>query len=145
MINSKDLSKEPPTSPRVRVRDYAILARMADKGRASLNGTLGEFHFNCPLDNMLFGFKAVEADDVLEELKKGATDEEIGLWIDKNGIPKTPEEIVAWSDEVEKLSFYDIPEKRDWFVSECEKVGIDPTQSTLFDYLEADDRVSFKQ
>ena len=37
MNTAKDLSKEPPRSPRIRVGGFAILARMADKGRASLN------------------------------------------------------------------------------------------------------------
>ena len=51
MTTAKDLSKVAPTSPRVRTGGYAILARMADKGRADIAGTVGEYHFNCPLDN----------------------------------------------------------------------------------------------
>src|ERR1700677_2807447 len=42
MFNGKDLSKEPPRSPRVRMGGYSILVRMIDKGRAALNGTVGE-------------------------------------------------------------------------------------------------------
>jgi Domain of unknown function (DUF5069) len=61
---AKDLTKEPPRSLCQRIGGYAVLARMADKGRATLNGTAGEYHFNCPLDNMLFSFKGVQAEDV---------------------------------------------------------------------------------
>lgn len=53
-MNAKDLSKEPPASPRVRTGGYAVLARMADKGRAEIAGTAGDYHFACPLDNCLF-------------------------------------------------------------------------------------------
>jgi starvation-inducible DNA-binding protein len=35
------------------------------------------------------------------------------------------------------------PEKRDFFVKNCTKLGLDPETSTTFDWLEADDRASF--
>ena len=56
MITAKDLTKEAPRSLCQRVKGYAVLARMTDKGRATINGTMGEYHFNCALDNMLFSF-----------------------------------------------------------------------------------------
>ena len=143
MSNAKDLSKEAPTSPRVRVGGYAILARMADKGRADINGTIGDFHFDCPLDNYLFGFKGVQGPDVRKELENGATNEDIAKWLDSHGEPKTEEEKKAWSDAVEAARPYDNPEKKDWFIEVCGEAGVDPQTSTLFDYLEADDRVSF--
>src|SRR5215471_3536791 len=143
MITAKDLTKEAPRSLCQRVKGYAVLARMADKGRATINGTMGEYHFNCPLDNMLFGFKGVQAGDVKSLLASGATDEQVAAWLDQNGIPKTAEEIKAWSDSVEAIQPYQDPEDRDWFVSECARLGIDPVKSRLCDYLDTDDRVSF--
>jgi len=74
---AKDLTKEPPRSLCQRIGGYAVLARMADKGRATLNGTAGEYHFNCPLDNMLFSFKGVQAEDVKNLLASRATDEQV--------------------------------------------------------------------
>lgn len=35
------------------------------------------------------------------------------------------------------------PEYKEWLVAECEKLGIDPVKSTLFDCLDADDRAMF--
>ena len=32
-------------------------------------------------------------------------------------------------------------EKKDWFIGVCAEAGIDPATSTLFDYLEADDKL----
>ena len=59
----KDFTKEPPRSPKTRVSGYAILGRTIDKCRALLWGNIGEYHFDCPLDNMLFGFKGIKGDD----------------------------------------------------------------------------------
>src|SRR5947209_6633574 len=72
--NAKDLTREPPRSPRLRLGGYGIMARMIDKGRATIAGTAGEYHFNCPLDNMLFGFKGVNGEDVRQVLASGASD-----------------------------------------------------------------------
>ncbi len=143
MIAAKDLSKVAPTSPRVRTGGYAILARMADKGRADLAGTVGSYHFNCPLDNYLFGFKGVQGEDVQKLLDAGSSDTEIAAWLDTNGTPKTEAEKTAWSDSVEAARPFDNPDKKDWFIGVCAEAGCDPATSTLFDFLEADDKTSF--
>lgn len=146
-IPSKDLTKEAPTSPRVRTGGYAILARMADKGRAVINGKVGEYHFNCPLDNMLFGFKGVNGEDVKALLEKGASNDEVAAWLDKNGTPKTQEEIKQWADGIEAYSMHGDPEKGAWFDEQVNSLGLglDPAKTTLFTWLEGDDKVSFKK
>ncbi|HEX5218359.1 MAG TPA: DUF5069 domain-containing protein [Verrucomicrobiae bacterium] len=144
MNKAKDLTREAPRSPRVRINGYALLARMADKGRATINGTAGEYHFDCPLDNMLFGFKGVTGADVRPLLESGASDEEIANWFNTHGTPKTPAEVKQWSDTVEAARPYDDPEKREWFTGECQRLGLDPKTTTLFEMLERDDRESFK-
>jgi hypothetical protein len=143
--NEKDLSREPPRSPRVRLGGYVIMGRMIDKGRATINRTNGEYHFNCPVDNMLFSFKGVKGEEIRPVLASGASDEEILAWFNSHGIPKTDAEIKAWSAGTEALSSYDDPEKREWFVGECKRLGLDPARTTLFTYLETDDRQSFKK
>ena len=145
MNAAKNLTQEPARSPRLRVGGYALLARMADKGRAELNGTAGEYHFDCPVDNLLFGFKGVRGAEIKTLLAAGASDEQIAAWLDAHGQPKTPAEIKAWSDAVEATRPYDNPEQKDWYGGECVRLGLKPESTTLFDYLEADDRASFKQ
>ena len=143
MSNAKDLSKQAATSPRVRTGGYAILSRMADKGRADLAGTIGEYHFDCPLDKMLLDFKGVQGSDVREILANGSSDEAVAAWLDSHGDAKTDEEKSAWSDSIEAARPYDNPEKKDWFIGVCKEAGCDPATSTLFDFLEADDKTSF--
>lgn len=140
---TKDLTKEAPRSPRLRVGGYAILARTIDKGRALLAGSPGEYHYDCPLDNYLFAFKGVTGDAFREQIASGATDGQLVAWLDTAGTPKTAEEITAWSDTVEAATVHGDPERGEWFDGEVTKLGLDPARATLFDFLEADDKATF--
>lgn len=142
-ISHKDLTQEAPRSPRERIAGYVILGRTIDKCRADLAGKIGDYRFDCPLDNVLFGFKGVQGADFRKVVENGASDEAVGAWLDANGTRKTPEEIKEWADGVEVNSIYSDPEKRDFFVGECEKLGLDPAKTTTFDWLEADDKASY--
>jgi Domain of unknown function (DUF5069) len=139
----KDLTKKAPRSPKVRIDGYVILGRTIDKCRALLWGNIGEYHFDCPLDNMLFGFKGIKGDDFKAKVESGATDDEIARWVDENGDRKSEEEKRAWCEEKMKFNFYDVPEKREWYVEELNKLGLDPKTTPLFDWLEADDKASY--
>lgn len=143
-LKAKDLIREAPRSPRERIDGYVLMARMIDKGRATLAGINGEFHFDCPVDNLLFRFKGLKGDDVRQVLATGASDEEVAGWIKAHGTPKTNREIEEWSRRTEQLSYFNVADKKEWFSGECRRLGLDPARSTLFDYLEADDRDTFK-
>lgn len=143
--HAKDLSQQAPRGPRERINGYVLTARMIDKGRATLAGINGEYHFNCPLDNMLFSFKGVDGEEVRTVLASGASDEEIATWIDAHGTLKTNEEIGAWSRQTEQITYYNNPEKKEWFSEECGRLGLDPAKTTLFEYLEEDDRQSYQK
>jgi hypothetical protein len=45
-----DLTQRPPRSFRVRLGNYVILARMLDKGRATLVRKNGEYNYNSTTD-----------------------------------------------------------------------------------------------
>ena len=49
-IMSVDLTRRPPRSMRVRLGGFVILARMLDKGRATLAKKNGEYNYNSPTD-----------------------------------------------------------------------------------------------
>ena len=108
-------------------------------------GNIGEYHFDCPLDNTLFGFKGVKGDDFKAQIEQGASDQEMVEWLNRSGEKKTPEEIKRWAEEVEAGSLYNDPEKRDFFSEEVKKLGLDPAKTTTFEWLELDDKVSHAQ
>ncbi len=133
-----------PRSAYERIGGFAIIARTIDKCRATLEDKNGEYHFDCPLDNTLFKFKDIKGSDFKAYVAEGHTDEEIAAWVKVRGTPKTDAEIKAWSDAFKTdYSYSTDPAKKDWFNGECKRLGLDPAKTTLFDYLDADDKVSF--
>jgi hypothetical protein len=143
-VKGKDLTKEPPRSPKVRVGGYVILGRTLDKCRALLAGDIGEYHFDCPLDNMLFGWKGITGDDFKAQVARGASDEEMAKWVDAHGTQKTAEQKEAWCKEKMAFNFNDVPEKREWYAEQLKALGLDPATTPLFDWLEKDDEVSYQ-
>src|SRR5712691_10831860 len=144
-VKGKDLTKEPPRSPKTRVGGYAILGRTLDKCRALLAGNIGEYHFDCPLDNMLFGWKRITGGDFKAEVEKGATDEEMTKWVNAHGRPKTDEEKRAWREEMLATNPHQDLEKREWYEEQLKPLGLDPATTPLFDWLEKDDQVSYQK
>ena len=144
-IVNLNLTEEAPHSPRDRIGGFAIASRTVDKCRASATGKLGEYHYDCPLDNMLFSFKGITAEQFKAAVQAARNYEEIGTWLQANGTTKTSAEIKAWSDEVESGSPMRNPEKRDYFIGECTRLGLNPQMNSTFDWLEADDRETFRR
>jgi hypothetical protein len=142
-IIDRDLTKQAPHSPRQRAGGFVIACRTIDKCRASITGKLGEYHYDCPLDNMLFSFKGINGDQFKTAVKAAKTYEDVGAWLQANGTKKTPEEIKTWSDELEASSMMKHPDKRAYFIEACTKLGLDPEKTTTFEWLEADDRATF--
>src|SRR2546423_6925063 len=143
-VKGKDLTKEAPRSPKTRVGGYVILGRTLDKCRALLAGDIGEYHFDCPLDNMLFGWKGIKGDDFKAEVAKGASDDEMVKWVDAHGTSKTEEEKAAWCREMLATNPFEDPEKREWYVESVKPLGLDPATTPLFDWLEKDDAASYQ-
>ena len=82
-INSPDLTKQAPRSPRVRLGGYVILPRMLDKGRAAIAGKNGEYHYACPMDERFLDFAGIKADTLKKQLAAGKSDGEILAWKSK--------------------------------------------------------------
>jgi hypothetical protein len=141
----RNLNNEAPHSPRERIAGFAIACRTVDKCRASLAGTLGAYHFDCPLDKMLFSFKGVTVEQFKTAVQAAAHYEDVGTWLLANGTVKTPVQIKAWSDEMEAGSLMKDPDNRAYFIEDCHRLGLNPEMNSTFDWLEADDRESFRK
>src|SRR5277367_3920823 len=98
-----DLTQRPPRSFRVRLGSYVVLARMLDKGRATLAGKNGEYVYNSPTDQHLVKFLGFDPDALLKKLASGKGDGEILQWVQAHcKTPRSPWEIEAWSAFMEK-------------------------------------------
>jgi hypothetical protein len=139
-----DLTKQPPRSPRVGLGGFVILARAIDKCHATIACNNGEYHFDCELDKRLFEWKGITGDKLKKFIAEGHSDDEIVEWVKKNGIAKTDAEIKTWSDAMDTFAYEGDDEGIKWLQKQFKRLGLSK-DATLFDYLDADDKASFKK
>ena len=94
-----DLTQRPPRSFRVRLGSYVILARMLDKGRATLAKKNGEYNYNSGTDQHLVRFLGFDPEALLKELAAATGDGEILAWVQSHS--KTREDVKTWFDAIE--------------------------------------------
>lgn len=143
-IIPRDLTRQAPHSPRDRLAGFALASRAVDKCRATLAGTPGTYHYDCPMDNLLFTFKGITGEDFKTAVQGAQHYEEVGAWLEANGTPKTPAEIKTWSDAIEAGTMMKVPEQRAQFIKSCSRLGLDPEKNSTFDWVEAEDREAFR-
>lgn len=143
-LSAPDLTQRPPRSDRVRLGGYVIVARMLDKGRATLAETNGDYHYDCPVDKRFLEFAGVDATTIKEQLATGTGDGDILAWINTNSTTKpSPAEIEAWSSYQEQRAPGAL-DSREFFNQLHKNAGPDREDiSTWFDLLDLDDFVSF--
>jgi hypothetical protein len=140
-----DLTQRAPRSLRCRLGGYAVLPRLIDKCRASISGTIGEYHTDCALDRQFLDFTGIDYARLRSEIAQGKTDGEILQWIAVNSkIPRTASEIKNWSEYQDSRLPDSDAQTRAFF---SETLGrISQTRSdihTWADLLDLDDHVSF--
>ena len=144
-IPAPDLTQRPPRSMRVRLGGYALLPRMLDKGRATIIGKNGEFHYNCPLDQHIINFLGIDPETLKAELAKGKGDFEILEWINANAKhQRSPWEIEVWSEYQTKRGPDSDPETFNFYGGLAAKLN--PKREdirTWADLLDVDDFVTF--
>lgn len=123
---------------------YVILPRCLDKGRALLAGKIGEYKYNCPLDQRVLAFAGIDADDLNKQLAQGKSDAEILAWINKHSKTNPqPWAIAQWSALQESRGPGDVDSHR-YFVDLLAKVSETRDDiHTWFDLLDLDDYVTF--
>jgi hypothetical protein len=92
-----DLTKEYPRSVRDKICGVVMLARTTDKAKALANGNVGEYHFNCPMDQAVFAFLSIDADQFLAKAKIAPDDREIEDFVKEFVSLKRPDEIEAFN------------------------------------------------
>ena len=131
-----DLTKSFPRSPYDMNAGLVMLPRTTDKARAQMAGLLGEYHYDCPLDQRLFQFLGVDAASFLKQLKKVGTDDGMAKWIEE----------VANRSRVEKEAFNNVlrhlcpegEEGEQWLEEKRKNLGRRDFH-TYFDQLDADE------
>ena len=140
-----DLTERPPRSFRIRLGNYVILARMLDKGRATLAKKNGEYNYNSGTDQHLVKFLGFDPEALLTELAAGKGDGEILEWVQAHSkTPRLPWEIEAWSAFFEKRGPDSDAETLELFAEYVGKFSKTREDiKTWFEAIELDDYVSF--
>jgi len=115
---AKDLTNEYPRSPRETLAGYVLAARCLDKCRAALNGTQGEYHYNCPLDQIWLRFAAIDAEEFKNHVATGATDAEVAQWITARAKQRPRVEVVQWNNRQRDLHLSDLPPETQEFMED---------------------------
>jgi hypothetical protein len=144
-VSAPDLTKRPPRSPRCRLGGYVILARLLDKGRATIAGTNGEFTYDAPLDQHLKDFLGLDFAALREQLAAGKGDGEILEWINANAKHKRAAwEIDQWSSFMDRRGPSGDVETLQFFAEYVGKFSKDREDiKTWFDLVDLDDYVTF--
>src|SRR6266404_1237511 len=140
-----DLTQRAPRSFRVRLGNFVILARMLDKGRATLAKKNGEYNYNSGTDQHLVRFLGFDPEALLKKLAAGKGDGEMLEWVQSHSrTPRAPWEIEAWSAYMEKRGPDSDAETIAGFgeyVGQYSKTREDI--KTWFEAIELDDYVTF--
>jgi hypothetical protein len=144
-ISAPDLTTRPPRSPRCRLGGYVILARLLDKGRATIAGMNGEFTYDAPLDQHLKDFLGLDFAALREHLAAGKGDGEILEWINANAKhERAAWEIDQWSSFMDRRGPSGDVETLQFFAEYVGKFSKDREDiKTWFDLVDLDDHVTF--
>ena len=122
-----DLRSEYPRSVREKLGGYIHLARMIDKCRAKLAGTLGEYIYPCPMDQRLLDFARISGDAFLDAVDS-RTDDEVLQWFQSIAKAHTHQEIEDWNNAL-LYRGPDTDEKREYFLNIRNR--IDPSRTDI--------------
>jgi hypothetical protein len=93
-----DLTTSYPRSVHEKLFGLVQIGRTLDKGKALAHGNIGDYHYNCVMDQAVFAFLGIDHDALLNEIKTkddAAVQAYTKTFIDK----KSPQEIEAWNTE----------------------------------------------
>ena len=131
-------AKEFPRGPRVMLAGYVLAARAVDKCRAVLAGTQGEYHSNCPVDQIWLKFTEIDYNDFKSFLATGATDDEIAVWIGEHAKKRSRAKIIVWNNKQRDLRLSDLsPELQEYMEDYIQQFV--PRNRVVYDWFDVYD------
>jgi hypothetical protein len=94
-----DLRTEYPRSVRETWQGVVQLGRTIDKGKAKAKGDIGDYHYNCPMDQAVFGFLGIDHDQFLDVIRNAKSDADIADFTSTYVSKRSPAEIENWNKE----------------------------------------------
>lgn len=88
-----DLTKDVPRSPYERLGGIVFLPRAIDKGRADIEGKLGDYLSRTGFSEVLLDFLGLSVDGFLNALREREADEQVLEWVSANMTARSADEI----------------------------------------------------
>jgi hypothetical protein len=92
-----DLTKTTPRSVSSMMLGIVQLARATDKAKALAHGSIGEYKYDCPMDQGLFEYLGMEPEAFLKVVKEAKSDSEIEAYAKTFVAKKDPRNIEAFN------------------------------------------------
>ena len=89
-----------------------------ESAEATLAGTAGEYHFNCPLDNFFFSFGEIDSEEFKAFVATGASDEEVAKWIEEKAKRRPRIEIIKWNNDFRYKRLSELPDRIQEFMED---------------------------
>jgi hypothetical protein len=136
---SLDLTQTYPRSVSEKLYGLTQIARTIDKGKATAHGNVGEYHYNCSMDQAVFGFLGIDHEALLDVIKNAKGDAEIEAYVKSFIDKKSPEEIERWNREW--LTKKPTGESLEYFLQLRNQLAPDRTDVTSWpDLLDLDEK-----
>lgn len=134
-----DLTKTYPRSVHDKWQGLVQLGRTIDKAKATAHGNVGEYHYNCGMDQAVFAFLGMDHEAVLDVVKNAKSDAEIEAYTKTFIDKKSPEEIARWNQEW--VSSTPTGESLEYFTQLRSQIAPDRTDVTSWpDLLDLDEK-----
>lgn len=106
-----DLTTTYPRSPRALLGGYVIAGRCADKARAELAGTNGDYtYWPCSLCRLWFDATGITPARFKAAVATGMDDEALGAWIHAHSRLRTTAAVIRWNNRMRELRLSDLPQ-----------------------------------
>ncbi len=135
-----DLTKDVPRSPYEKLGGIVFLPRAIDKGRADLDGKLGDYLSRSGFSIVLLDFLGLSVDGFLAALRERETDAQVWEWVAANMTARSAGEI----EEFNRAFIDHTPQnaaEREWYKSFLAEIGQSHRTdiSRQFDRLDLDE------
>lgn len=94
-----DLTKTYPRSVHEKLFGLVQLPRTIDKGKAKAHGNIGDYHYNCSMDQAVFAFLGIDHEELLHVIKNAKSEAEVDAYVKTFIDKKSPSEIERWNQE----------------------------------------------
>jgi hypothetical protein len=138
-----DLTKNYPRSVHEKLAGVVMLARTTDKAKAKAAGTVGEYNYDCPMDNGLFRFLGTDGTTFLERVTKARNEADIEAYARELLAKKSPAEIEQFNSDFVKHAPKPGSEGEEYFLELRQSVAPHRTDVTTWaDLLDLDEKRS---